>query len=394
MAKTRPQAKPSAWRRAADSLEELFPQRKGPIDYFDYNLLAAVILLTCFGLVMLYSTSAYKSSSFFIKQALISIASLVMLFVVVRMDYHTYTRRYSEAFYLLSLVVMFMTRFIGKEVNGAKRWIEIGPIQFQSAELAKLAVILYIPYVINLMGEKGRRRRSAFCVIAVIGGLAGAFAYIFTQNLSTGIIIIGIAAVLLFLVWPNWKLFASIGVGSILMVLAARVFVFPKMDSGDSFRLERILIWLSPEKYADKKGYQIMQALYALGSGGLFGKGLGNSVQKLGSLPEAQNDMIFAIICEELGVFGAIIVIGLFVFLLYRLYFIARHAPDLLGSLIVSGIFAHIALQVTLNIAVVTNFIPTTGITLPFISYGGTSVVFLMMEMAIALSVSMQIKHV
>ena len=134
-----------------------------------------------------------------------------------------------------------------------------------------------------------------------------------------------------------------------------------------------------------------MQGLYAIGSGGVFGKGLGNSTQKLGALPEAENDMIFAIICEELGMVGAFIVIGLFIYLLYRLFFIALNAPDLLGSLITVGIFTHVALQVVLNIAVVLNVIPTTGITLPFVSYGGTSLLFLMAEMGIALNISGQI---
>lgn len=135
-----------------------------------------------------------------------------------------------------------------------------------------------------------------------------------------------------------------------------------------------------------------MQALYAIGSGGFFGKGLGNSAQKLGTIPEAQNDMIFSIVCEELGVFGAVLLLLMFGYLLYRLFFIAQNAPDLYGTLIVSGIFAHIALQVILNICVVLNLMPTTGITLPFVSYGGTSILFLMAEMAIALSVSRQIK--
>ena len=135
-----------------------------------------------------------------------------------------------------------------------------------------------------------------------------------------------------------------------------------------------------------------MQGLYAIGSGGFFGKGLGNSTQKLGVIPEAQNDMILTVICEELGVFGAIVILLLFGFLLYRLMFIARNAPDLYGALIASGIFVHIALQVILNIAVVTNLIPTTGITLPFISYGGTSILFLMTEMGIALGISRRIK--
>ena len=134
-----------------------------------------------------------------------------------------------------------------------------------------------------------------------------------------------------------------------------------------------------------------MQALYAIGSGGLFGKGLGNGIQKLSAVPEAENDMIFSIICEELGIFGGVIVILLFIYLLYRLLFISQNAPDLYGSLMVTGVFAHIAVQVIMNICVVTNVIPTTGVTLPFVSYGGTSLFFLMMEMAIALSVSRRI---
>ena len=170
------------------------------------------------------------------------------------------------------------------------------------------------------------------------------------------------------------------------------VFVLVNSASSGSFRIRRIQVWLDPESNASSGGYQVMQALYAIGSGGFFGKGLGNSAQKLGALPEAQNDMIFSIICEELGVFGAVLVILMFVFMLYRLFFIAQNAPDLLGSLIASGIFVHIALQVVLNIAVVTNLIPTTGITLPFVSYGGTSILFLMAEMALALSVSSRIR--
>ncbi|MBP3927063.1 MAG: FtsW/RodA/SpoVE family cell cycle protein, partial [Clostridium sp.] len=159
-----------------------------------------------------------------------------------------------------------------------------------------------------------------------------------------------------------------------------------------AYQLSRINVWLDPEAYPDTGGYQVLQGLYAIGSGGLFGKGLGESIQKLGFVPEAQNDMIFSIICEELGLFGAISVILIFVFMIYRFMLIALNAPDLFGSLLVVGVMAHIAIQVILNIAVVTNSMPNTGITLPFISYGGTSIMFLMAEMGMVLSVSNQIK--
>ena len=158
------------------------------------------------------------------------------------------------------------------------------------------------------------------------------------------------------------------------------------------YQLRRINVWVNPVQYARSGGYQVLQGLYAIGSGGLFGKGLGESLQKLGFVPEAQNDMIFSIICEELGLFGAISVILIFMFMIYRFMVIAGNAPDLMGAMIVIGVMAHIAIQVILNIAVVTNTIPNTGVTLPFISYGGTSVMFLMLEMGMVLSVSNQIK--
>ena len=158
----------------------------------------------------------------------------------------------------------------------------------------------------------------------------------------------------------------------------------------ESYRLERLQIWQHPEKY--EKGYQTLQGLYAIGSGGLFGRGLGSSIQKLGFVPEAQNDMIFSIICEEMGLIGAVFVMLLFFILIWRFFIIASHAPDLEGTLIASGAMAHMMIQVILNIAVVTNTIPNTGITLPFISYGGTSVMFLLFEMGLVLNVSCLVK--
>ena len=165
------------------------------------------------------------------------------------------------------------------------------------------------------------------------------------------------------------------------------------METSESFRLRRILVWLHPEEYISDGGFQVMQGLYAIASGGLFGVGLGKSMQKLGFIPESHNDMIFSIICEELGLFGAIMVILVFVLIIWRLFIISISSPDLLGGLICVGILAHIAIQVIINIAVVTNSIPSTGIPLPFISYGGTSVAILLAEMGIALSVSNQIKY-
>ena len=365
--------------------------------YYDYNLLACVVLLTWFGLIMLYSTSAYDAqveygsdTYFLFRQALFSVGGLAAIFVFSMIDYHFYAR-YAGYFYLFSNLLLLVTKFIGHEVNGAKRWIKIGPIQFQSAEPAKLAIILFLSVLIVQFGKKLKGFKAP-AVLFAFGALTFLLTWKFTENLSTAIIILGITCALIFVAHPKTAPFVlTAGIGLPVGIVGVRGYVSSLGASGN-FRFNRVLAWIDPEKYSDGGGYQVLQGLYAIGSGGLFGKGLGNSTQKIQSIPEAQNDMIFSIICEELGLFGAVLLTILFVFLLYRLMFIAQNAPDLLGSLIVTGIFAHIALQVILNIAVVLNVIPTTGVTLPFISYGGTSILFLMTEMGIALNVSRQIR--
>lgn len=374
-------------------------KKEHSIAYFDYSLLAILICLICFGLVMLYSTSSYSammkqngdSLFYFKRQVLFCIVGLSGMWIVSRIDYHWYFER-SKFFYFISIFMMFLVKTpLGKEVNGAKRWIKL-PFeqQLQPAEIAKIAIILFIPALICTMGREIKTLEGIVKVLAW-GAFSAAVVFIITENLSTAIIVMGITCIMIFVVHPKTRIFIIIAVGIILIgIVGARVLGMA-METSGNFRLRRILVWLNPEKYASEGGYQIMQALYAIGSGGFFGKGLGNSAQKM-IIPEVQNDMILSIICEELGVFGAIMVLILFGMLLYRLLFIAQNAPDLYGSLVVSGIFAHIALQVILNVMVVINCIPTTGITLPFISYGGTSVLFLMAEMGLALGVSSKIK--
>lgn len=374
-------------------------RKEHSIAYFDYSLLAILICLICFGLVMLYSTSSYSammkqngdSLFYFKRQVLFCIVGLIVMWIVSRIDYHWYFER-SKFFYFVSIFMMFLVKTpLGKEVNGAKRWIKL-PFgqQLQPAEIAKIAIILFIPALICTMGREIKTLEGIAKVLAW-GAFSAAVVFIITENLSTAIIVMGITCIMIFVVHPKTRIFIIIAVGIILIgIVGARVLGMA-METSGNFRLRRILVWLNPEKYASEGGYQIMQALYAIGSGGFFGKGLGNSAQKM-IIPEVQNDMILSIICEELGVFGAIMVLILFGMLLYRLLFIAQNAPDLYGSLVVSGIFAHIALQVILNVMVVINCIPTTGITLPFISYGGTSVLFLMAEIGLALGVSSKIK--
>ena len=367
-------------------------------EYYDYNLVAAISLLTCFGLVMLYSTSAYTSTIkygddmyFFKKQAAISFVCIAGALFISMFDYHILAR-FTGVLYGVAAGSMVLVRTpLGTVSNGARRWLRIGPIQFQPAEIAKIAVIVCLSYMIVHMGKKMNSLKACM-TLGAMGTFLALLAYVCTDNLSTAIIIFCITVGMIFVAHPKTRIFLILAAVAIAF-LAILVFVIGQsVKETDDFRLNRIIAWLHPENATGTAAYQTIQALYAIGSGGFLGRGLGNSIQKLGSVPEAQNDMIFSIICEELGIVGGVILLLLFGYLLYRLCFIAQNAPDLFGSLIVSGIFIHIALQVILNIAVVVNLMPNTGVTLPFISYGGTSIMFLMAEMGLALSVSRQIK--
>ncbi len=378
--------------------DQVKKMREG-LPYFDYSLLAVLILLICFGLVMLYSTSSYRglidygnSMYYFTKQAMfMGIGLLCMFYITFRIQIKHY-KKLAWIVYWAAIVLMLLVQTpLGVEVNGARRWLRtpIG-VNFQPSEIAKIAVIICIPLLICQKGSKAGKLWESFKVL-VVGGLQALIVFVFTENLSTAIIVGGITYVMIVIVSPRWKRWAAFAIIVGVAAISFARFLGTLMETSGSFRLRRILVWLNPEKYASDGGYQVMQGLYAVGSGGFFGKGLGNSTQKM-VIPEVQNDMILSIICEELGVFGAIIVLVLFGLLIYRLVFIARNAPDTYTALMVAGIATHIALQVILNVCVVINLIPTTGITLPFISYGGTSIIFLLAEMGIALGVSRKIR--
>ena len=374
------------------------PKTKKKTDYYDYSLLAVIILLTCFGLVILYSTSSYMAELnygddmyYFKKQAAISFGCIIIALGISQIDYHILTKFTGVLYGMAAILMMLVKTPLGRTANGARRWLNLGPLSFQPSEIAKIAVIVCLSYMIVNMGRKIKTLK-AFMILAGSGSALAFLAYAFTDNLSTAIIIFCITMGLIFIAHPKVKPFLiAAGVGVALIIIFVMI-LSSSLETSSSFRLRRILVWLHPEDFASGDGYQTIQALYAIGSGGFLGRGLGNSIQKLGSVPEAQNDMIFSIVCEELGILGGIILLLLFAYLLYRLFFIAQNAPDLFGSLMVSGIFIHIALQVIFNIAVVLNLMPNTGVTLPFVSYGGTSIVFLMSEMGLALSVARQIK--
>lgn len=355
-------------------------KRSGSKKFIDYTLLLIIVCILGFGLVMLYSTSAYNAtlkygiSIYYLKKQVIAACmGFAVMYFCIKVDYHFFAR-FAGIAYLVATILCLAVNFVGSSSHGSSRWLNIFGVSFQPSELAKIAVILYLAVVISKRPMAMRTFQGNVKLLATILPIFLVVAY---NNLSTAIIIAGIAFIMVFISSPKTAPFL---LGVLGLAALALIFVF------GTYRQERLQIWLHPEDF--DKGYQTLQGLYAIGSGGLFGKGLGESIQKLGFVPEAQNDMIFSIICEELGLFGAICVILMYIMLLWRLLLIATNAKDMFGSYLVIGIMIHIALQVILNIAVVTNSMPNTGVTLPFISYGGTSIMFLIAEMGVALSVS------
>ncbi|MCI8949125.1 MAG: FtsW/RodA/SpoVE family cell cycle protein [Lachnospiraceae bacterium] len=390
----RQEKSPPAQKNGQPPVKKMYARR-----FYDYSLLFLIIFLTLFGLVMIYSSSSYSAqlkygdTGYFMKrQGYIALGGVFIMLVISKINYHFFAK-FAVLAYILSYVLMLMVMFtpLGIEANGKKRWLKLGPVQFQPTEMVKIALILLLAVVITEMGVQINKMKALYWIAALTLPIAG---LVTKNNLSSGIIILGIAFVMSFVAsklrWPFVACTAAVGV--IAAFAGPIATVLEKIGLMQPYQLMRIHVWLNPEAYRQDGGYQVLQGLYAIGSGGLMGKGLGESIQKLGFVPEAQNDMVFSIICEELGIFGAVGIILLFLFMIYRFMLIASNAPDLFGAMLVVGVMGHIAIQVILNIAVVTNTIPNTGITLPFISYGGTSVVFLMMEMGMVLSVSNQIK--
>ncbi|MEI3183967.1 MAG: FtsW/RodA/SpoVE family cell cycle protein [Lachnospiraceae bacterium] len=366
--------------------------------FYDYSLLFTIAFLIMFGLLMIYSASSYKAqldyngnaAYFMTRQGVIALGGFAFMILISRLDYRWYAKFYKLAI-AVSWFMMIAVSFVGRRVNGKRRWLGVGPLSFQPTELVKITIIVSVAALLVKLGRDVDRPAGIARIAMVVLPLA---AIVAANNLSSGIIIAGIGFVMLF-VASRKKLwyFLVMAAGGLVIAFA------PQIGNGlraihllKPYQLSRMNVWKNPEAFASEGGYQVLQGLYAIGSGGLFGKGLGESIQKLGFVPEAQNDMIFSIICEELGLFGAVALILVFMFMIYRFMVIASNAPDLFGCLLVVGVMAHIAIQVILNIAVVTNTIPNTGITLPFISYGGTSIIFLEAEMGMVLSVSNQIK--
>lgn len=373
-----------------DTKKNIRKTRSG--EYFDYSLLFITIFMMGFGLVMLYSASSYEASMEFgnskyyvISQIKAAVIGVILMVVVIKCDYHIFKKPLIAlaAYFGSILMAMMVLSPIGISANGASRWISIAGFSIQVCEVVKIGVIVFMAFVIEKKAKKLKNIGTFLLCMVFIGISAGVIALI-TKDLSSSIIVAGIGVVMLFVACPRISYFViMIGAGVAAVVGAIMI---------EPFRFERIRVWLNPEKFADEGGFQVLQSLYSLGSGGLFGKGLGNGIQKLGYVPEAQNDMIFTVICEELGVIGGIAVILMFIFMIWRFMIVANNAPDLFGSMLVVGVMAHISIQTVMNIAVVTNSMPNTGVTLPFMSYGGSSILCLLIEIGIVLTVSKRIK--
>ena len=367
----------------------------------DVSLWFALLFLLGFGLVMIYSASSYTAFAdygdqmYYLKRQAISVGvGLIAMLIVAHIPYRFFAKFYVIGIFVSAVLIILVLSPLGVSSHGARRWIKIANgFNLQPAEVAKVAVILFMAVMIARLGSKVKQWQAIIVLFAPPVVLAGMI-YAITDNLSSAIIVGAIACLMFFVARPDYKIFILITL--LAVVLAAGLVTYVKNSDGSSgggFRMGRIRVWLDPESDPDDKGFQTLQALYAIGSGGVKGKGLGQSMQKLSFLPESQNDMIFSIICEELGLLGAASIMLMFTILIWRMIIIGNNAPDLFGGMLVTGVVTHIAVQAVLNIAVVTNTVPNTGISLPFISYGGSSVIFLLIEMGMVLSVARGIEY-
>lgn len=352
----------------------------------DYTLLITILLLLSLGLIMVLSASSPtalaeggSSYTYFIRQAIFAAIGLVAMALISKIDYRIYKRFYVIS-YIVAFLLLALVLVIGKTTNGAKRWIYIGSLSFQPSELVKILMIVFYAGLLTMDRDELPQFLKGFIKHAFwIGPIA--LMLLLEPHMSATVVIAGICLVMMVLAGCKFghllMLGGAIGIPALFLLITKA-----------AYRLQRVTTFLDPWKDKLGEGWQVIQSLYAIGSGGLFGLGLGQSKQKYLYLPEPQNDFIFSVLAEELGFVGCVFVIILFAILIWRGVLISMKAPDMFGSLMAAGITALIGIQSIINIAVVTSSMPATGMPLPFFSYGGTALFILLCEMGILLNIS------
>ena len=379
-------------------LRETTSELGGYIDSnIDINLLFIVLFLVGFGLLMVYSASSYvalrdfgNSSYFFRKQIIADVLGIACMIVTLFIPLKK-IERFKYPMLGMAYAVIFLVLPFGIESHGARRWIQVPFVgqRLQPAEITKLLMILFLAAMINSMGNKIISSWKGFLLCMGFASVASLLLYTLTNNLSSALIVFCIAFVMCFVASADYKKYILLTAAGLAAAGGLVAYVASREGSSEgSFRLTRISSWLRPENSTETSAHQMLQGLYAIGNGGVFGRGLGQSIQKMSNLPEPHNDMIFSVICEELGIVGAITVIIMFILLISRMYLIARDTQDTFSYMLVVGVMAHVMVQVVMHIAVATNSMPNTGVSLPFVSYGGSSVAFLMAEMGIVFAVN------
>ncbi len=358
---------------------------------FDLPLLIILLVLLGIGLVCLFSASHVYASyydgnsyHYILRQGIFAAMGLVAMYLISLIDYHQW-RKLSLPLYIVSLILLVIA-LVTPSQNGVHRWVGVGSMTFQPSDFAKFTLIVFLAQFISTNYQKMRQFKTFFLSLVIIGMVCGLV--VIEPHLSGTMLILGIGLVMLFV--------GGARISHLLLICGAGAAVVLLAVFGLGYEADRISVWLDPLGVfaVDRDmAWQTVQSLYAIGSGGLMGLGIGNSRQKHLFLPEPQNDFIFAIICEELGLIGAVLIILLFALLVWRGVTISLRAPDKFGSLLAVGISAQIGIQVLLNIAVVTNSMPNTGIGLPFFSYGGTSMMMLLGEMGVLFSIARQMRQ-
>ncbi len=371
------------------------------LERIDLKITITMIALCCFGLLALYSASSYEcsvsaeynyDSAYMLKrQMLFMILGVAAILIIRYINYHLWMKL-AVIFYVAgNIAVVLVLSPFGVSSHGARRWLNLVIVQFQVADLVKITTIMFLAFLAERYFKSKRAGRLTLWMWAA-GALPAILLLFITSDLSSAIVIVAITFFTTFICLRTWKTHLLVlAIVAVIAVVGLVVFAHNMPTAGtlssSNYRYGRVAAFLNPEMYAGDQGYQVLQSLYAVASGGFFGKGLGNSYQKLGAIPEAQNDMIFSIICEELGLFGAIILIGLFAYLCYQTVRVAFASGDSFGSVLAVGVFLHLSFQTIINIAVSLNLVPNTGIGLPFVSYGGSAVLCQMAEIGLVYAV-------